>query len=148
MIPKPLYEALPYAYFLIGSGLWLVGSSALEILGGMLLYCASAQQWVLRSNYRRGDRARANIVSRRHGSSMRPDYRHHVLPRGLYEALPFGYIAIGYVISNVTRFAQGANAVTLHTNIALLSAILFALTGLIVLMLRGQNRHALTAASA
>ncbi len=138
MMPKPIYEALPFCYFFVGSGLWLFGDSAMEIAAGILLYVASAQQWILRTNNRRPDRIKAKLVGRSRNQSLDPSHNKPVLPRSLYEAMPFIYIALGYALSNITQLTHLELPYSL--DLALISSFMFCAAGFMVLVLRGVYR--------
>lgn len=138
MLPKPLYEALPYVYFLIGSALWISSSNPLEIVAGVLLYFAGAQQWVLRSNYRRRDRVQANLVN---SHRRQDDHQHGLYPRWLYEMLPFVYIGLGYQLANLMRNPQWLQQWGLDSAFTITAIFCLVSAGLIVLTLRGVHRY-------
>ncbi|MCW8883668.1 MAG: hypothetical protein OQK12_00265 [Motiliproteus sp.] len=139
MIPKPIYEALPFCYFFAGSALWLYSDSPTQIIAGVLLFCASALQWIFRTNYRRRDRVAANIIGRTQNQKINPKNR-LILPRWLYEVLPFSYIALGYILSNLTQLSQWQLIYSL--DLALLSSFMLCTAGFLVLLLRGVHRLA------
>ncbi|MEH6624807.1 MAG: hypothetical protein V7739_00045 [Motiliproteus sp.] len=138
MFPKPIYEALPFCYFFVGSGLWLFGDSGMEIAAGILLYIASAQQWILRTSNRRPDRINAKLVGRSRKQSFDSSHSKWVLPRHLYEAMPFIYIAIGYALSNITQLTHLELVYAL--DLAIISSFMFCAAGFMVLLLRGVSR--------
>lgn len=140
MLPKPIYEALPFCYFFVGSGLWLYGDSTIEVIAGILLYIASAQQWILRTSHRRPDRINAKLVGRSRKQILNQDKR--LLPRNLYEAMPFVYIALGYMVSNAT---QSSNIELIYSlDLVLISSFMFCTAGFMVLLLRGVSRLSAT----
>ncbi len=141
MLPKPLYEALPYCYFITGSALWLVSDQLLELIAGILLYFAGAQQWILRSNYRRWDRIRTNLINK-HPEQVPQQPDHDFYPRWLYEILPFAYIGLGYQLANLLHNPGWLNQLSLDTAFTLAAAISLILAGYLVLLLRGNNRLA------
>ncbi len=144
MLPKPLYEILPYGYFIVGGGLWLVSTSALETLAGVLLYFAGAQQWVLRSNYRRSDRVRTNLINN-HLQLAEEQLHHPLYPRWLYEMLPFVYIGLGYQLANLLHNSSLAGTLVLDIPAALAASFCLIVAGYLVLILRGRHRlHANT----
>lgn len=52
LIPKPLYEALPYAYPVVGVIAMLVSGNAVGVVSGVLLISAGGVIWRMRRNYR------------------------------------------------------------------------------------------------
>ncbi len=139
MLPKPLYEALPYGYFIVGSALWLAHEGPLQLMAGMLLYFAGAQQWILRSHYRRGDRIRANLINRHH-ERARQQLQHPVYPRWLYETLPFAYIGSGYLLANLIQNPGLLGTLTFDADYTSAASLSLIICGYLVLILRGQNR--------
>jgi len=146
MLPRPLYEALPYCYFIVGSILWLSSSSGIEILAGALLYFAGAQQWVLRSNYRRSDRIKANLLNS-HPQPSDQGRPQEWYPRWLYEMLPFLYIALGYQLANLLHNPTLANTLILETSFAAAASLCLIIAGFLALALRGQHRFQHAASS-
>jgi hypothetical protein len=143
MLPKPLYETLPYLYFLVGSALWIASNSPLQIIAGMLLYFAGAQQWVLRSNYRRPDRVSANLMEHPHHGEQQTG----LYPRWLYEILPFLYIGLGYQLANLLRQPQWQQQLGLDSAFTLTASFCLLVAGYLVLLLRGLHRFGAHATS-
>ncbi len=139
MLPKPLYEILPYCYFITGSALWLANDRPLELIAGVLLYFSGAQQWILRSNYRRQDRIRTNLINN-HPSLVSQHSDHSFYPRWLYEILPFAYIGLGYQLANLLHNPNALGHASLDTGFTLVAATSLVLAGYLVLILRGKNR--------
>ncbi|MEH6471613.1 MAG: hypothetical protein V7752_10195 [Halopseudomonas sp.] len=139
MLPKPLYEALPYCYFIVGGALWLTSHSLLELLAGALLYFAGAQQWALRSNYRRADRIRNNLINN-HPELAKQQLHHDFYPPWLYEMLPFIYIGLGYQLANLLHNPGWSNHLSLDISFTLVASICLIIAGYLILILRGQYR--------
>ncbi len=139
MLPRPLYETLPYCYFGVGSALWLTSTSGLELLAGVLLYFAGAQQWILRSNYRRSDRIKANLLNT-HLEAAEQQQQHDLYPRWLYEMQPFLYIALGYQLANLLHNPSLAHILTLDISFALVASLCLIIAGFLVLALRSRHR--------
>tara|TARA_R110001583_G_scaffold9356_8_gene44497 strand:- start:900 stop:1379 length:480 start_codon:yes stop_codon:yes gene_type:complete len=139
MLPKPLYEILPYCYFIVGSTLWLASSTPLELFAGVLLYIAGAQQWVQRSNYRRSDRIRTNLINN-HLHLAEEALHHDLYPRWLYEMLPFFYIGLGYQLANLFHNPSLTNILVLDFSFSLAAALSLIIAGFLVLTLRGRHR--------
>jgi hypothetical protein len=86
MLPKNIYENLPYAYLFASLGLFLTNQNWIVLGFSWLLYTAGAIIWVIRSDYRR-----ANKKVNKHGEST------FLLHDDFYESLPFGYIGVGAI---------------------------------------------------
>ncbi|QCG48722.1 hypothetical protein [Aeromonas schubertii] len=84
MLPRPLYELLPYLSLAVGLGLLSSASQPGLLLAGLLLFVAGARIWSLRSNYRRRDR-HYQVWS---GNT----------PEWLYEGRPFALILLGLLL--------------------------------------------------
>jgi len=52
MIPKPLYELVPYICLTVGSGSVISHSSLLGVIAGVMLYAAGSLIWLMRFNHR------------------------------------------------------------------------------------------------
>lgn len=113
-LPKNLYEVVPYAYIAVGIVLLVSDLHLFARIAGVLLYCAGACYWILRSNYRRDDRYSVQARA--------PDF---ALSAIIYEAQPFFYILCGIIL-----LLQFATAFELFSGFCLLSA------GLLVWRLR------------
>lgn len=86
MLPKPLYEGVPYLFLIVG-GVVVVLLGGYAAPAGILLYMLGAWQWVVRSDYRRlNERRPRNSGSRFYWGET------------LYEFLPFVYILLGLVM--------------------------------------------------
>ncbi|WP_286235488.1 hypothetical protein [Thalassotalea sediminis] len=85
-LPQPIYENLPYFYFIISGALVSMGDkSQVFIFSAVIFYAAACIVLVKRSAFRRLDK----------------QYRKsnkHWLPELIYEYLPFVYVAIGIFI--------------------------------------------------
>lgn len=117
MLPKTVYESLPYFYLAIGIVEITCYQTLLTSLSGMLFFTAGAIMWVLRSDNRRRD-----LVFNR-----KDDYG---VNRELYELKPFVYIVIGVLAARWNDFY------VVH-----FGAVAFALYGLFVLIKRILYRH-------
>jgi hypothetical protein len=84
-VPKPLYENLPYIYFIISGYLLTINHSWPVIFSSALFYGAACITLVSRSANRRLDKYKDKHKT--------PSIK-HVLPELLYEYLPYGYGAI------------------------------------------------------
>ncbi|WP_207062628.1 hypothetical protein [Motiliproteus sp. SC1-56] len=143
MLPKPLYEALPYGIFALGSLCWLLSERPLVVVLGIVLYCLGALLWVWRTHYRRRDRVRANLVDKVRSQRLKPRFRHWVWPRALYEAMPFAYIAAGFVLATLLSRDATSGSATLSSSLLLMATLLLLLSGVTVLVLRGRHRLAM-----
>ncbi|HEY5718015.1 MAG TPA: hypothetical protein VIS52_05925 [Motiliproteus sp.] len=88
VLPKSLYESLPYLYIASALGVVVLVDSALVYLFAAVLYAGGAMVWVMRSAYRR--KTSPNVVKNRHGFVM--------FPAVIYEYLPFIYLAAGVLV--------------------------------------------------
>ncbi len=85
MISKPVYELIPYGCLVAGVAVILPASNWGQELFGLLLFFSGALIWIWRSSARRRDAAR-------------PRGKQWLLPRGLYEQLPFLCIAVALLV--------------------------------------------------
>ena len=129
---------MPYCYFSIGSALWLASDRPLELIAGVLLFFAGAQQWILRSNYRREDRIRTNLINQ-HPELIKKRLDHGFYPRWLYELLPFAYIGLGYQLANLLH-SSSLRQTSLNSGFVITAALSLILAGYLVLALRGKHR--------
>lgn len=91
MLPRPLYECIPYLSILL-AGVILALPTGLQLLWVALpLFVAGSWIWVVRSKHRRPDRVRYLLDP----DSLLPHYRHRAVPVQYYECLPFAYLAAG-----------------------------------------------------
>ncbi len=117
MLPKAIYEVLPYAYLFTALGL-LAGHSDLIVLGfAWLLYTGAVIIWVLRSDARR--------INPRQPKDKKRIFLHD----DFYESLPFFYLGGGIL---VMRFL--GDAVFFYAGLMLL------LFGVSVLVVRINKR--------
>lgn len=84
-LPKPLYENLPYGYFLISGALFTAGESLPFIFSASIFYIAACMVLVKRSANRRLDKQKRMANK-------------NWLPELMYEYLPYLYGAIGIAI--------------------------------------------------
>ncbi|GHE77595.1 hypothetical protein [Thalassotalea profundi] len=93
-LSKPVYEKLPYIYFLISALLLMSGDNIALMLSAILFYGAGCITLVKRSHHRRLDKPR-NI-------------KEYVLPDVVYEYLPylFGALAILSFLHSANPYIQ------------------------------------------
>ncbi len=114
MIPKQLYESLPYLYMALGIAVLFAIGNYFALFSGLMLFLAGSLIWILRSDHRRASRKQRGP-----------------LPYWLYELQPFIYAAFGI---SLWLYSQ---SVYFYPSAALLTV-----TGLQVWYLRGvQRRH-------
>jgi len=89
LLPKPVYENLPYIYFLLSGALLTIGDSWQLIFSASIFYSAACIVLVTRSAHRR--------IDRHNGMSVK-----HFLPELIYEYLPYAYGAVGIFILMTT----------------------------------------------
>ncbi len=118
MLPKPLYEIMPYIYLGLGTSLVISGENHFMFFGGCALFIAGAMIAFVRSEYRRIDE---NLV---------PVNKTIVLPDEVYQFLPYGYLLISLII---IRFSDDRFS---HVAASLLISL-----GLFRLYQRYKNRH-------
>lgn len=116
MLPKTIYESLPYMYIGGGASEVVYLDSFLANFSGVLLYLAGAMVWVLRSNHRRRDSEETRKKA--------------TLPETFYEFFPFISIGAGIALYSAT-----------DSWMFYPSAILFVAAGLQALALRSIHRH-------
>ncbi|WNC67283.1 hypothetical protein RI845_12215 [Thalassotalea nanhaiensis] len=117
-LSKPLYEKLPFIYFIAALYLFFTYDMTATIVSAALLYVVSALVWVKRSDYRRQTRISKTVNGIR-------------LPQVVYEYYPFVFLAISLII--LKYFPQP---------IALAAALLMSLVALKNIILRRQSRRA------
>lgn len=128
-LPTPVYESIPYLYFVTCSLLAvLYNQNSGILLAALALYLCGSSVWIMRSNHRRQDRRKhRRLLSQIHQGDVEG-----YTPEWLYEGLPFAYLA------------GGAICYLLITNpLGLASGTLLILAGLIVLRIRIHCRHEL-----
>ncbi len=118
MLPKPLYEMLPFSYLIAGSLLISISDRPLLFFSGSLFFLAGASVWILRSAFRR-------ITT-----PFPPMSVLLVIPEVIYESLPFAYLFIGMFL------LKAASDLT----VLIVAGILIGI-GLIRLMQRSVHRH-------
>ncbi len=122
VIRKPVYEALPYVYILIGVAVIMVLQSPLTFLSGALFYAAGSAVWVMRSDYRRKNSDKK--VSNRKGRVL--------FPEKVYEYLPFLYIGLGVLLM-----------VSFNTYLAYIPGGILCMAGMLVWIIRAIYRSQL-----
>lgn len=115
ILPKILYEILPYTYMTIGLAEISYFKSFLTTSSGLLLFFSGALIWILRSNYRRFD------------TGLLYDSKSRL---GLYELKPFFLILFGVLF--YTWFSS---------NITTPFTTLIILVGVYIILLRALNRN-------
>lgn len=128
VLAKPIYEPIPYLYLLIAIGLFFLLDSPLALLSCALFYIAGSMVWVKRSMFRRDQRIKASNGHSHIQTRARNPWITWPVP--LYEALPFIYMAIGFVILYVQPDRLG-----------FILAGLCWFGGSLILALRSANRH-------
>ncbi len=83
MIPKILYEVLPYLYLFVSLLMLMFFPEWVGLGFAWLLFTAASVTWVLRSDARR--------VNKRVPTKEKVFFLHH----DLYESMPFGFLGIG-----------------------------------------------------
>jgi len=89
VLPKVVYENLPYGYFIISGYLLSIGKAWPMFFSAILFYCAGCITLVVRSAHRRLDKHPTKLLR-------------HVLPELIYEYMPYGLAAIGIFILMIT----------------------------------------------
>ncbi|WNC73663.1 hypothetical protein RGQ13_06630 [Thalassotalea psychrophila] len=117
-LSKPVYEKLPFIYFIVALYLFFNYDLTLTNVSAALLYVVSALVWVKRSDYRRQTRISKTV------SGIR-------LPQIVYEYYPFVFLAASLAI--LKYFPQP---------IALAAALLMSLVALKNIIIRRQSRRA------
>jgi hypothetical protein len=112
MIPRQLYETLPYLYMVAGVAVLVAIGNYFAIFSGLMLFLAGSLIWILRSDHRRASRKQQGPI-----------------PYWLYELQPFIYSAVGITLA---LYAQSMYFYP--------SAVLLTVTGLQVWYLRGVQR--------
>jgi hypothetical protein len=82
MLPRRLYESLPYAYLTLGLAILCSVKNPYAFSSALLFVLAGAAVWVVRSEHRR-TRHRLSVLN------------HGILPFWCYELLPFSYLTLG-----------------------------------------------------
>lgn len=125
MLPKPLYESLPYFCLVFGALSMIFPTDLLQAISGGILYSSGSAIWIMRSQNRRSDALRTPLKPHRY----LPWHEASLLPEPLYEAIPFIYILIGILLQSHTE------ASTLHYAGCAATTL-----GLGLLIIRHRNR--------
>ena len=115
MIPKTLYELLPYGYMSAGVAEISYFKTLLSTGSGLLFFMAGALVWVLRSNYRRTDPEASRKAS---GAGQ-----------SFYELKPFLLIVSGVLIFTWINSWMGLPLASMVT-----------LIGMYIVVLRSMHR--------
>lgn len=94
MLPKPLYESLPYFSLVTGALSVVFPTDILQAASGLLLYWVGAFVWIIRSQHRRIDNNSYPLLN----ANSLPWHKTSHLPEPIYEAMPFIYILSGSLI--------------------------------------------------
>lgn len=94
--PKPIYEKLPYLYFLLSGFLLMSGQSFVFLCSAALLYSAGCMALVKRSLNRRLDNPSRS--------------KKYFIPEFIYEYTPYGYgaLAVYFFINTANPYIQFA----------------------------------------
>lgn len=97
VLPKAIYENLPYLYFLASGGLLVLGNGWALIFSAGVFYAVACIVLVSRSAHRRLDKHKAQSIK-------------YLFPELIYEYLPYIYAAVGIFVlmSTVKPFYQFA----------------------------------------
>ena len=101
MLPKPIYEAMPVAYLVVGSALVVGSEHVLLFIAGCALFIAGSMIAFFRSEFRRMDN---------HDS---PLHKLVILPEYVYEMLPFSYLLASLLIIRYSDSKLGNVAVAI-----------------------------------
>jgi len=115
-LPKPVYENLPYAYFIISGALLFFSDSLVATFSAALFYGAGSIVLATRSANRRLDNRHKSLKYR--------------IPENLYEYLPFCYGAIALFCALATT-----------EELFKFVAFIFGVIALKNILLRHNNRH-------
>lgn len=85
-LPTPIYESLPYFYFIVSGFLVFRYDNNLMLMSAAVIYIVGAMTLVERSNYRRQDRRRKISGN-------------WFLPELVYEYIPYVYIGVGILLT-------------------------------------------------
>ncbi|OMH30083.1 hypothetical protein [Motiliproteus sp. MSK22-1] len=138
MIPKPVYEAQPYAYVVTGLLLILEAPSLLLFVSALLLYSAGAIIWIVRAIYR-GQYSRHSPAAcyRNHLKPLDQALAYYQEPKGLptpiYEALPFAYLL-------VSGLCYRYSSQVIYLDLMLMATALLAISGILIWIMRGYYR--------
>ena len=124
MLPKPLYESMPYFCLVFGAINIIFPTDTLQLICGGLLYSSGAAIWIMRSQSRRIDAQRTPF----NPHSFLPWHEASVLPEWLYEAMPFIYILAGILLQR-------------HTETELMNYAGYVLLGIGLFILVLRHRH-------
>ncbi len=127
MLPKAVYELLPYACLMTAIYVVISINDPIAYVSGALFYIAGSSIWIKRSTFRRDQRAeqakgRTYVKTRRLTVVCN-------LPESVYEAMPFVYIAAGV-----------AAVILIPSDIGYLFALLLGSAGGLIISLRSSNR--------
>ncbi|MDO6447602.1 hypothetical protein Q4493_17660 [Colwellia sp. 1_MG-2023] len=85
VLPKTVYENLPYLYFLASGGLLALGDGWALIFSAGIFYAVACIVLVSRSAHRRLDKHKTHSIK-------------YLFPELVYEYLPYTYVAIGIFV--------------------------------------------------
>lgn len=90
VLPKTIYESLPFSYFSLSFFLFVIADSWSLLLSASLFYCIACITLVTRSAHRRKDKRKRSPLKSR-------------LPELLYEYLPYVYGGVAIFIIMASR---------------------------------------------
>ena len=126
MLPKSVYELMPFACLVTGGLCAVFASTNLMFLAGIFLFTGGAAIRIMRSHHRRLD-SREN---KRQQQRLRANLSLSAsLPEPLYESLPYRYMIAAFVLW------QTSNELVFN----LIAATFFSV-GLLVLLMRRRSR--------
>lgn len=128
MLPKFVYEALPYVCLIAAITAVLSIDVPLAYASGALFYISGSSIWIFRSTSRRDIRIE-QAKGHSHIKTEKMKYRLH-LPEYVYEVIPFVYIAAGV-----------AAIMLIPNRLSYLFALLLWFAGVLILVLRSTNRR-------
>ncbi|MGB0662516.1 MAG: hypothetical protein ACPGMR_01845 [Pontibacterium sp.] len=126
MLPKSIYELMPFICLVTGGLCASFATSNLMFLGGLFLFIAGAAIRIMRSHHRRLDSRENKRQQQRLRSSLSLSAS---LPEPLYEALPYLYMVVSFILLQATSDLM----------FQLVAATFFAV-GLFVLLMRRRSR--------
>jgi len=103
ILPKVIYENLPYVYFILSGYLLNIGDIWPILFSAALFYGAASITFVVRSANRRLDNHQTKLANQ-------------YLPEVIYEYLPYVFVAVAvFIFSNTTKATFQFIAFTLVT---------------------------------
>ncbi|AXV66080.1 hypothetical protein D0907_12755 [Pseudoalteromonas lipolytica] len=116
MLAKPLYEAAPYGYFILGISCITLANNVVPTVIGIVLFLLGANIWRMRSNARRTDHSSQRV-------NQRKLYYY-------YEFKPFIVFIAAYTLIQWTQ-----------NELVSVIGVLLCITAVVILVMRILNRH-------